>query len=66
MDYILYHKNEVTIGRKSEPMYDYAKLYKEKFEAFKTQEVKLKEQKLKYVLRKFIEDLYENKKNKKD
>ena len=52
MKYIEHHKNEVTIGRKHVPRYDYVKLYKQKFEVFRKEEDVLAEQKLKDTLKK--------------
>jgi hypothetical protein len=52
MKYIEYHKNEVTIGRRHVPKYDYAELYKKKFEVFRKREDVLAEEKVKDILKK--------------
>lgn len=52
MKYILHHKNEVTIGRRIEPKYDYAESYVKKFEHFKKQDRLLAEKQIKYEIKK--------------
>jgi hypothetical protein len=52
MKYILHHKNEVTIGRRVEPKYDYAEFYDNKFKHLKNQDHLLAEKEIKDEIKK--------------
>jgi len=57
MNYILHHKNEVTIARRQEHKYDYVESYKKKFEPYKSPDKLLAESQMKEDIRNYFNNL---------